>query len=164
MKRLFVIRHGKAEPHGMTTDFDRTLTPRGLSDAHQLGVQTQSIHSNGSPIMVSAAKRTRQTAEEIARAWGTSTDHIEFLQEGYLASDRAWLTWINAWSDDHDTGWIVGHNPGVSDLAGRLTDQTLWLPTCGMAEIELHAESWASVFAGMGRLRSLSTPKSILTS
>ena len=68
MKRLFVIRHGKAEPHGTTTDFDRTLTPRGLSDAHQLGVQTQSIHSNGSPILVSAAMRTRQTAEEIARA------------------------------------------------------------------------------------------------
>lgn len=82
--------------------------------------------------------------------------------EAYLASDRAWLRWVNEWDDQAESGWLVGHNPGLSELVDRLTDQTIWLPTSGMAEIELHVHSWAEVFAGTGRLRGLFTPKSHL--
>ena len=55
-----------------------------------------------------------------------------------------------------------GHNPGLSELVERLTEQPIWLPTCGLAEIELHVDSWSEAFAGTGRLRGLFTPKSAM--
>ncbi|HAT47302.1 MAG TPA: histidine phosphatase family protein, partial [Flavobacteriales bacterium] len=70
--------------------------------------------------------------------------------------------WINNWPDQYESGWIVGHNPGLSELVERLTDQNMWLPTCGLAEISLEVNSWTEVFAGTGRLRGLFTPKSAM--
>ena len=84
--------------------------------------------------------RTTSTAQCLVDVWGEPSSHIQFEEQAYLASDRAWLGWINAWPDAHDTGWIVGHNPGLSELVERLTDQPIWLPTSGLAEITLHVD------------------------
>ena len=164
MKRLFVIRHGKAVPHGTCADIDRGLQPRGIADVEALGRHAIKARKPGAPWLVSGAQRTKETAELLRKAWNAHPDEMTLEPDAYLASDRAWLQWINAWSDDHDTGWIVGHNPGVSDLVARLTDQHIWLPTSGMAEIELHIDGWAEAFAGLGRLRSMHTPKSLFAS
>jgi|TARA_B100001564_G_scaffold83680_1_gene67497 phosphohistidine phosphatase len=113
-------------------------------------------------VLTSPAIRTTQTTSILREVWGAEETAITVLEDGYLASDRAWLGWINALSDEHEQAWIVGHNPGLSELVERLTEQPLWLPTCGMAEIELQIEQWDAAFAGVGRLRGLFTPKSSL--
>lgn len=162
MKRLFVVRHGKAVPYGSCPDVERVLTPRGEDDATALGKWTLEAREAGTPFLVSPAARTRQTATLICTEWGESHSSVHIQEDAYLASDRAWLNWINAWEDRHEAGWIVGHNPGLSELVERLTEQPVWLPTCGLAEIELQVDSWAEAFAGTGRLRGLFTPKSFL--
>lgn len=164
MKRLFVIRHGKAEPSGGRPDVERTLTNRGENDASKLGQWTRDVRVPRAPLLTSPASRTLATAEMLCQAWDESTDAIHVQPEAYLASDRAWLSWIAQWSDNWESGWIVGHNPGVSELVERLTDQPIWMPTCGLAEVELQISSWEEAFAGTGRLRSLITPKSMLIS
>lgn len=160
MKRLFVVRHGKAEAKHPNGDFHRALAPRGQGDAEALGQWSHRAHVLGSPVLTSPAVRTTQTASILRQVWGAEEKIITVLEDGYLASDRAWLGWINALSDVHDQAWIVGHNPGLSELVERLTEQPLWLPTCGMAEIELQIAQWDAAFAGVGRLRGLFTPKS----
>lgn len=162
MKRLFIVRHGKAIPYGSCPDVERTLAPRGESDAESLGKWSRDARVEGAPFWVSPAARTRQTGSLLLKEWNEPELNMTLQEDAYLASDRAWLNWITEWDDRHDTGWVVGHNPGLSELVERLTEQTLWLPTCGMAEIELHVESWREVFAGTGRLRGLFTPKSSL--
>lgn len=162
MKRLFVVRHGKAEPYGSSEDYERALAPRGERDAAALGTWSVEARVPGAPLWVSPAKRTAATASLLCTAWDEPETACTFQEGAYLASDRAWLSWINAWSDTHDTGWVVGHNPGLSELVERLTEQPLWLPTCGLAEIELHVDRWSEAFAGTGRLRGLFTPKSTL--
>ena len=109
-----------------------------------------------------AAVRTPQTTALLREAWQADETAITVLEEGYLASDRAWLGWINALDNHHEQVWIVGHNPGLSELVERLTEQPVWLPTCGMAEVELQIDQWDAAFAGVGRLRGLFTPKSSL--
>ena len=162
MKRLFIVRHGKAQPQGGGSDFDRPLSAQGEADAHALGQWTAEAREPGAPLCVSPALRTSSTAQCLVDVWEEPSSHIQFEEQAYLASDRAWLGWINAWSDAHDNGWIVGHNPGLSELVERLTDQPIWLPTCGLAEITLHVDAWAEAFAGTGRLRGLFTPKSAM--
>lgn len=162
MKRLFVVRHGKAEAKHPNGDFHRALAPRGQGDAEALGHWSHGAYVLGSPVLTSPAIRTTQTTSILREVWGAEETAITVLEDGYLASDRAWLGWINALSDEHEQAWIVGHNPGLSELVERLTEQPLWLPTCGMAEIELQIEQWDAAFAGVGRLRGLFTPKSSL--
>ena len=145
-------------------DAARELTARGVEDALKLGLWTKETRQAGTPLWVSPATRTQQTAKKLCKSWSETEDAIHLQPDAYLASDRAWLSWIGQWPDNAASGWIVGHNPGVSDLVERLTDQPVWLPTCGLAEIELHVESWDEVFAGTGRLRGLITPKSMLIS
>ena len=164
MKRLFVLRHGKAEPGSGMPDAARALTDRGENDALKLGNWTKETRVAGTPLWVSPATRTHQTAKKLCESWGETEDALHLQPDAYLASDRAWLTWIGQWPNEAASGWIVGHNPGVSDLVERLTDQPVWLPTCGLAEVELHIESWAEIFAGTGRLRGLITPNSMLLS
>lgn len=162
MKRLFIVRHGKAQSPGFGSDFDRALSDRGKTDVEALGRWTAEVRTPHDPLQTSPAARTRATAEGLCAAWGESLDAIHLEPDAYLASDRAWMGWVNAWNDNHDSGWIVGHNPGLSDLVERLTDQPVWLPTCGLAEVTLEVDSWAEVFASTGRLRGLFTPKSAM--
>ena len=162
MKRLFIVRHGKADSFGGTPDIERQLTNRGRSDATSLGHWTKEVRELGSPLLVSPAVRTRTTANLLCQTWEESVDNMTIDSNAYLASDRAWLSWINDWDDTWSSGWVVGHNPGLSELVERLTDQPLWLPTCGLAEVELQVDSWAEAFAGTGRLRGLFTPKSAM--
>ena len=119
MKRLFVVRHGKAEAKHPDGDFNRALAPRGQRDAESLGQWSQSAHVLGSPVLTSAAVRTTQTTALLREAWQADETAITVLEEGYLASDRAWLGWINALDNLHDQAWIVGHNPGLSELVER---------------------------------------------
>lgn len=163
MKRLFIVRHGKAAAHGLTADIERPLTSRGVEDVSALGDKTTKVRTAGDPLCCSPASRTHQTAQILCNQWHEDARAITLEADAYLASDRAWLNWINAWNNDFDSGWIVGHNPGLSDLVARLCDQHIWLPTSGLAEIELLVDHWSEAFAGTGRLRGLLTPKSQLS-
>lgn len=162
MKRLFIVRHGKAEPQNGGRDMDRPLATRGLQDAKNLGEWTSAVREPGTPLLTSPANRTTQTAQCLCTSWKEPEGNIQVEPHAYLASDRAWLGWINGFDDAHSSAWVVGHNPGLSELVERLTEQPIWLPTCGLAEIELHVDSWSEAFAGTGRLRGLFTPKSAM--
>ncbi len=65
---------------------------------------------------------------------------------------------------------IVGHNPGLEELASELTGfadpETLArmrrkYPTCGLAVIDFDGEDWATIAEGGGRLERFATPASI---
>jgi len=59
-----------------------------------------------------------------------------------------------------ESAMIVGHNPGVSELAHALTRGfTEELPTCAIVTIDLPADTWAGVKRGSGSLRSYDYPK-----
>jgi phosphohistidine phosphatase len=157
MKTLFILRHGKAErPRAGLTDFNRALTPRGHRDAARAGEALVERFFPDSPGAVSAARRTRETAEAVGAAWDW---HLpEPLPEGYLAPALFWLQTVNAWESDRATGLIIGHNPGVSDFIEYLTGANTSLPTAGLAEVQFPVSSWAEISGGCGELVSVWTP------
>lgn len=157
MKTLFILRHGKAErPQAGLSDFERALTPRGLRDAAHAAQVLKGRLLPHSPGAISAARRTRETAEAMASAWGWLLP--EALSEAYLAPALFWLKAINDWSSDHEAGIIVGHNPGVSDLVRYLTGAERSLPTSGLAEVQFPVMCWSEISGGCGELVSVWTP------
>ncbi len=65
---------------------------------------------------------------------------------------------------------IIGHNPGLEDLAAELAGGgeraaleglAKKFPTCGLAVFAFNVTSWATIRRGKGRLVHFMTPRSL---
>jgi phosphohistidine phosphatase len=158
VKTLYILRHGKAEKEA-SDDFHRVLAPRGQRDADAVGRWLKSRLAPDSPGLVSAAWRTRETAERVAAESGWNLP--EPLMAGYLASDWFWMQGVMAWRHAANSGIVVGHNPGVSGLIDSLSGQTDWLPTCGLVAIQFQVDTWNLISRGTGTVVERWTPKDL---
>jgi phosphohistidine phosphatase len=172
MRRLMLLRHAKTEndaPSGH--DQDRRLDNRGRHDAAEIGGWIGRNPPFPNLVLVSPAVRALQTWEI---AWEAMKElvpgpKIELLAELYGADVSQLLETIrNASSADPKRLMIVGHNPGMHELAialagsgdstGRraLADN---LPTAGLAILDFHIDDWADIRLRRGRLELFVSPK-----
>jgi len=161
MKRLFVVRHAKAAKAGPRGgDFERPLAPRGEEDAAEMGRRLARSGTHPDAIVASPAARTLATAKIIARELDFPWQDIHTEKEIYLAEAAALLDLVRGLDERAETALLVGHNPGVSELAQLLVktfDDDL--PTCSVVAVDLPADTWAGVRRGSGSLRSYDYPK-----
>ena len=172
MRRLMLLRHAKTEndaPSGR--DQDRRLDHRGFRDAAEIGGWIGRHPPFPDLVLVSHAVRAHQTWEI---AWEAMKElvpepQVELMPELYGADVSELLETIrNASSSDPQRLMIVGHNPGMHELAlalagsgdpaGRkaLTDN---LPTSGLAVFDFEIDDWADVAIRRGRLVLFVSPK-----
>lgn len=161
MKRLHIIRHAKAaKAEARGEDFDRPLAPRGEEDAAEMGRRLFRGNVHPDAIVASPAARTLATARLIARELDFPWDEIRTAKSAYLADVGALLELVRGLGDSVESALLVGHNPGVSELAHALVrafDQDL--PTGAVVTIDLPADTWAGVRRAGGSLRSYDFPK-----
>ncbi len=69
MRRLFLIRHAKAEPSVGRDDYERALTERGRDDARRVAEVLAARDMLPDILIHSGALRTKQTAEIFASEW-----------------------------------------------------------------------------------------------
>ncbi|MDB5734745.1 MAG: hypothetical protein JWN16_1382, partial [Alphaproteobacteria bacterium] len=83
MKRLFLLRHAKAQPaDGGTEDFDRTLMLSGMQDGAAMARHLRKNSYAVDLILCSASARTTQTAELLLHEL---VAEIEYRDNLYLA-------------------------------------------------------------------------------
>jgi phosphohistidine phosphatase len=116
-------------------------------------------------VLVSPSKRTRQTWEKAETSLG-KTD-VRFERGIYEAPADRLLGLIRDVDDSVRTVVLVGHNPGVSDLARALVghgDRYAFarlrskFVTAGVAVIDFAVDHWADVKPGEGRLDRFVVP------
>ena len=172
MRRLMLLRHAKTEndaPSGR--DQDRRLDNRGRGDAAEIGGWIGRHPPFPDLVLVSHAIRALQTWEI---AWEAIKDRVpepqvELVPELYGADPAQLLQTIrDASTADPKTMMLVGHNPGMHELAlalagsgdtmGRnaLADN---LPTSGLAVFDFEIDDWADVAFRRGRLVQFVSPK-----
>jgi len=120
MKRLILLRHAKAErsaPSGR--DFDRPLSPRGLSDAARVGRVLAGAGLIPDVVLVSAAVRTVQTWEQASPALPDAK--VQIRQDLYNAPSER-LQAVAEAERDALTVLVIAHNPGVGALAYELAE------------------------------------------
>jgi len=163
VKRLLIVRHAKAEkvaPRG--GDFERPLAPRGETDAVEMGRRLSRGKTHPDAIATSPAERALATARLIARELDFRWDEISTVKSAYLADGGSLLEVVRKLDDRVEIALIVGHNPGVSELANTLVRGfTQELPTGAVVTIDLPADTWPGVRRGSGTLRSYDYPKNI---
>jgi phosphohistidine phosphatase len=172
MRRLMLLRHAKTEtdaPSGK--DKDRRLDERGRHDAAEIGDWIGRHPPFPDRVLVSPAVRAQQTWE-IARGamLGLAPQPpIEFLPELYAADATHLLQSIRmASATDPKRLMLVGHNPGMHELALTLTgsgdaaakkalDDNL--PTSGLAIFDFATDDWNDVAFRRGKLVTFVSPK-----
>lgn len=157
MKRLYVVRHGKAENDGPSgDDFDRKLAERGKDDAKKLGARLKDRDVRVDMIFSSPAKRARKTARILAKKIGYEKDKIVCDPMIYEDSFKGALDLIRSADNSLERLMIVGHNPGLTRLVAFLTGKDVdSLPTCGAACIDFDLDSWKDAEEGGGSLSYL---------
>lgn len=164
MKALTILRHAKAErPEVYPSDFDRPLTPRGQKDAERMAGVIAGLTPPVDAIISSTAVRAAQTASIVAEVLNLETPP-QWAEDAYLAAAESLLALLREAPKDAEHIVLVGHNPGMEELAALLctgaTDGViLRLPTAGLAHLVVDIGRWSQIRAGGAELRLLTAPK-----
>jgi phosphohistidine phosphatase len=119
MRTLILLRHAKAvRAHEAPDDKARALTGRGRREAAAAGAAMEDAGLRPVLALISAAQRTRETAEQ-----GLGKFQIETRIEEALYHAAPEGLWDAFASTDAESVVIVGHNPGIGELVSTLVHQ-----------------------------------------
>jgi phosphohistidine phosphatase len=121
VKQLSLLRHASAVASPADgNDFERPLTARGLTEASSLGRHLHCAGAKPDLLTASPALRTRHTAEALANELSMPPERMGFDLRLYLAEPEEILRVVRAAPAESVHLVIVGHNPGLSQLASWL--------------------------------------------
>ena len=171
MRRLFLLRHAKsAWPNGVA-DFERPLAPRGIAAARLMGDYLRRESFAPARILVSPARRTRETWRLVNEAWQPAGAAVAEEARIYSARLGTLLALVRETPPDVASLMLVGHNPGLAELAVLLSDpdasadddyrrMTQKYPTAALTAIDFAQEDWR-VVPESGQLARFVTPKQL---
>lgn len=169
MKTLILLRHAKSswtDEH--LVDHQRPLAPRGRRAAPAVAARLREIGVLPDHVVSSTSVRTRETI-------GLASEHLDnpstdFEEEVYLAGPGRLLEVVRDVDDTVDTLMLVGHNPGMHELALALVDGGgtneharlgAKFPTAAAAVIQLDIDAWRDIAPGLGTLVRFIRPKDL---
>lgn len=170
MHRLLLFRHAKAERSiPGAPDRDRALTKRGRHDALRIGAYMAKHALVPDGVLFSPARRTQETWALAGEALHPSPA-CAAVETLYDATAHAILAAIKALPATLRATLVVGHNPGLHELALMLiasgdidTRERLreGLPTSGLAVIDFAFDDWSRLHPHSGRLDRFVSPKAL---
>jgi phosphohistidine phosphatase len=171
MRCLMLLRHAKAIPaDGHIRDPDRPLEARGRDDAVKMGAYMARHGLVPDQVVVSTAKRTQETWELAAPAFSRPPP-VVFEGRLYNATPEAILGVIKEHGSSHPSLLVIGHNPGMHQVATLLVAagdvearERLHeaLPTSGLVTIDFPFDDWNKLHPHAWRLGHFVTPRSLV--
>ena len=165
MKRLVLLRHGKAVSKDAARDFERALAPRGRE---QMGRMAEHLADMRLDLALSSpSARTRETWTLARR----SDVPVRFDDRIYEAAETELLAVAQEADPQAEAVILVGHNPAFEALSldllragekGAAAERlSRGFPTAGVAVLEFDIDSWRKLSRRTGRLVSFETPASL---
>lgn len=174
MRTITLLRHAKSSwptpsPGGKPlADEARPLAPRGLRDAPLMAAWMAGNGIRPDCVLCSTAVRTRQTLDQMKDVALAKGARIVYRADLYLAEAMDLIQIVRRLGDDVHHVMLVGHDPGLHDLAQMLSGSgerelrhllAEKFPTGAAAVIEFDTDEWSDIAAGAGRLRHFMAPK-----
>ena len=169
MRQLLLLRHAKSswDDPGLS-DHSRPLNARGRAAAAAMRQTMIGLALSPDVVLVSSARRTLQTLEAF-EPW-EETPIIEPMDALYLASSPQLLKVLNGVAETARSVMLIGHNPGLHELAVQLTGSARdpsdarrlaeGFPTGAMAEFVVPG-AWRTLAAGNARLHRFVCPRDL---
>lgn len=167
-RKLIIMRHAKSDwnDHSLA-DFDRPLNKRGTKDAPRMAQWMVTQNLKPDILISSPALRAKQTASEVIKQLKLPEASVVFDKQMYLASTETLFNIVRAQNDECETVMLVGHNPGLENLALAITEDQMPHQFDGglmtTANIFLfHVEtSWSNVKPKCAKFIQLMRPKEL---
>lgn len=163
MRVLILLRHAKSDYPLGVPDPDRPLAARGARDAAVAAAWIGAAYPHIDEAVVSPARRAQETWAHV---------HSRVHAARVRGDERVYADWGSGLADvisgldaRSTSAIVVGHNPGIEELAGRLAGDgdaqarermAHKYPTCGIAIIGFE-DGWARL--DRTRLMVFSVPR-----
>ncbi len=169
MRRLYLMRHGKAQA-GMPPgggDLDRALVGRGRKESRSMGAFCRDQAQPPTLILCSPSRRTVETCESFCEGFGESLPR-RIVDDIYMGSPSALLYAVAEAGGSEPGVLLIGHNPGIHALALALARRepgpnyarlSTRFPTAALAVFETGIDDWAAFRDGSARLVAFKMPK-----
>jgi phosphohistidine phosphatase len=170
VRQLLLMRHAKSSwDDPKLPDHARPLNPRGRAAAIAMRGVMRDLGLEPDLILVSSSRRTLQTLGAL-EPWD-ETPLVEPLDTLYLATGSALLAALNTVAETARSVLLIGHNPGLHDLAlalaGPLDTANSAMrnlgegyPTGALAEFTVPGP-WHSLAEGTARLVRFVAPRDL---
>jgi phosphohistidine phosphatase len=172
MRRLILLRHAKSDwATPGAPDHARALAPRGRTTAPRIGAYMAHHALLPDLVVCSTAARARQTWDLVAAELPGDIP-VTYDRRIYETAAEDILEVVRHARADVHVLLLVGHNPGLRDLAELLiasgdleARQRLLekLPTAGLAVIDFPVDDWRKLHPQAGRLDRFVTPRTLET-
>jgi phosphohistidine phosphatase len=157
---IYLLRHAKSswDDPGLA-DHDRPLAPRGVRNASSLAAHIRAEEIAPELVLCSSALRTRETLAAILGAF----DHelvAEIEDDLYGASATVLLERLRSVPETVGSVMLVGHNPGLEELAAMLAvgEAPERMPTSALVALSTTAQ-WPDLAEGSCHLESVTIPR-----
>jgi phosphohistidine phosphatase len=172
LKSLSIFRHAKSGWDApVKRDFDRPINARGRRGAEIMGAMWR---QSGWPldwIIASPAVRVTETLDFFQPAAGLADMEPHWERRVYLASAATLLDVLREAGAVGDHLMLVGHNPGLEDLAmmlvpfdganpARVAIEEK-LPTASLVRITFDLADWSRLSEGSGTLDAFVRPRDL---
>ncbi len=168
MKTLTLLRHAKSSwDDPVARDFDRPLNAKGRRAAVMIGRHLKAEGFAFDHVLASPAVRVIETLDEVWSGYGQKLEPV-WDRALYLASAASLLDLVQALPDSAGHVLMVGHNPGLEDLALDLTREGELrervedkYPTATVAQMTLPVDRWAEAQAHSATLVAFIRPRDL---
>ena len=169
MRRLYLMRHGKAQA-GMPPgggDLERALVGRGRKESQWMGAFCRDQAQPPTLILCSPSRRTVETCDAFCEGFGESLPR-RVVDGIYMGSPSSLLYAVAETGGSEGGVLVIGHNPGIHALALALSGRgpgpayaqlSSRFPTAALAVLETGIDDWAALRAGSAQLVSFKIPK-----
>ncbi len=165
-RRLILMRHAKSSwADDNAADIDRVLNGRGRKSCKAIGRWMKAEGHIPDQVLCSSAARTRETWDRVA-AELRNPPAVTEVPELYLAEPEAMFAVLQG-----ATGRVVamlGHNPGIGLLAGRLLAASPdhpdfdRYPTLATLIADFDIDDWGALAWGSGRVVDFIVPRALI--
>lgn len=144
MKTLLIIRHAKSGwDNPSLSDFERTLTDHGRSDATMMAKRIKRIPIEIDAFISSPAKRAKKTAEAFMNEYKENEKKLSLIPSLYEATVKDFYNAVERLNDKENTVALFSHNPGITEFVNSLECSPVYnMPACAVFALKIKATRW----------------------
>jgi phosphohistidine phosphatase len=162
MKKLILVRHGKAEDGSHEiSDFERSLTLKGKIVAAQMAGKLKGKEKSPGVMISSPAFRAIETALIFAGEFGISSDEVKLNSNIYFnLSFQNLPALLSIVKEEEDKVTLFGHNPSFTEIADTLCkDGCDIIPKTGIVCITFNILTWSDLRRNSGKIEYFLKPE-----
>lgn len=149
MKNLILIRHSKSSWDAPVQDIDRSISNRGVKDAHLIASKTSAILPSTYIVWCSKAKRTQETAFIFSQYLSIPLETIHFSEDLYTFDSKKLEKNIKKCENAYDSLILFGHNEAITKFVNKFGDLNIDnVPTSGVVAMQFETNDWNDISKG----------------